>query len=149
MAIVGVAAVAVTATPYDRTAVTTAALDALSHRYDGVLGTTPPAAANPRFTGAAANDMAPMLEQQRRNYAAGEDYPGLSEFSNVKILAISGTSSSVKVDLQAHEKLSNMRNGAVVSYSESEMVYHLVLELIDGQWVVSQLDWEFAPGYRP
>ncbi len=149
VAVAAVGAVAVTATPYDRTAVTSAALDALSHQYDGVLVTTPLTATNPRFTGAAATAMAPMLAQQRRNYAAGEDYPGLSEFSNVKILAISGTSSSVKVDLQAHEKLSNMRNGAVVSYSESEMVYHLVLELIDGQWVVSQLDWEFAPGYRP
>lgn len=149
VAVAAVGAVAATATPYDRAAVTSAALDALSHQYDGVVATTPLSAANPRFTGAAASAMEPMLAQQRRNYAAGEDYPGLSEFSNVKILAISGTSSSARVDLQAHEKLSNMRNGAVVNYSEGEMVYHLVMDLVDGRWVVSQLDWEFAPGYRP
>ena len=76
VAVAAVGAVAVTATPYDPAAVTSAALDALGHQYDGVLVTTPLTAANPQFTGAAATAMAPMLAQQRRNYAAGEDYPG-------------------------------------------------------------------------
>ena len=76
-------------------------------------------------------------------------YPGTSDFSNVKILAMSGDASSFKVDIQAHEKLANMQNGEVVNYSESEMVYHLVLDSVDGKWVVSQLGWEFAPGYEP
>ncbi len=158
LAIIALAAVgvmAVSASPYNPSEVTTAALDALSHQNDAVSAGTPSmtataaAASNPRFRGAAADGMMAMIAQQRANAAAGQMYPGSNEFSNVRVLGMSGTSTSVRVDLQAHQKLANMQSGKVVNYSESEMVYHLVLDRVGGQWVVSQLDWAFAPGYEP
>ncbi len=81
--------------------------------------------------------------------ASGEIYPGIIELSNVRILGMSGSSSSVKVDLQAHEKLADLRTGDVVGYSESEIMDHLVLDAVSGRWVVSQFEWEFAPGHQP
>ena len=42
-----------------------------------------------------------------------------------------------------------MQNGKVMGYPESEIVHHLVLDNTGGQWAVSQLDWEFVPGYTP
>ena len=158
VAVVAAAAVGVmtaTATPYSSSEVASAALDALSHQYDAVTAGTPSmdaasaVASSARFRGRAASDMMAMVAQQRANAASGEIYPGIIELSNVRILGMSGSSSSVKVDLQAHEKLANLRNGDVVGYSESEIIDHLVLDAVSGRWVVSQFDWEFAPGHEP
>ncbi|MHB8961074.1 MAG: hypothetical protein ACYDAN_15800 [Candidatus Limnocylindrales bacterium] len=155
VAAAGVGVMAASAMPYNSSDVTNAALDALSHQYDAVtagaasMDAASAVASNARFRGRAATDMMAMVTQQRANAASGEIYPGIIELSNVKILAMSGSPTSVKVDLQAHEKLTNLRHGDVVGYSESEIAYRLVLDSVGDRWVVSQLDWEFAPGYEP
>jgi hypothetical protein len=42
-----------------------------------------------------------------------------------------------------------MKNGSVVDYSESDIIYHLKLDKMSGQWVVSDFTWEFVPGSEP
>jgi hypothetical protein len=78
-AVVGVAALGViavtSAAPFDKVAVTDAAITALEHQYE----VAPAAAARggvPYFTGKASDQLTPVVEQVKANVDAGTDYPG-------------------------------------------------------------------------
>lgn len=138
----------IAARPFDQNAVVSAAMNALSQQY--VQGQSPDTAAHSTlFSGSALTALTPVWDQQNTNINAGQDYPGVVDETNPVVLAISGTSSSVVVDLQVHERLHNMNAGKLVDYSESDVIYHLTLDNTNARWVISSLDWSFAPGSEP
>ena len=81
--------------------------------------------------------------------AAGADYPGDMQLSDVQFLGVTGDSSDATVDLQAHAKLPNMRDGQVIDYSEADMIYHVALALTDGTWKATDVEFTFTPGSGP
>jgi hypothetical protein len=76
-------------------------------------------------------------------------YAGRIDVSNVKVLSIQGTADAVTLDMSEHERTANMNAGRVVDYSESDIINHMTLVRVNGSWVVSSMDWRFAPGSEP
>lgn len=80
---------------------------------------------------------------------AGTDYPGDMQLSDIKIEHVQVADGVAFVNFQAHTKLPNMRNGVVVDYSQSDVIYHIELVLQDGGWKISDMESTFAPGGGP
>lgn len=95
------------------------------------------------FTGRALMNMQSARANVRKAMTSGGDYPGDLVVSNVRVLALYGTSTSVTADILVHGKLPNMRNGQVVDYSEGEGLHHFVLVREGGTWKVTEF------GYQP
>jgi hypothetical protein len=128
--------------------VESAAISALSNQYTSVQGVDD-TAVNSLFTGAALTHELALRDHVRSLDAAASDYPGVLDLTNIKVLAISGTSTTASIDFSAHGKLSNMRNGTVTDYSQSDVIYHVTLLLDTGRWKVATVDMAFAPGGGP
>ena len=81
--------------------------------------------------------------------AAGTDYPGDVQLSNIRVLGLYGDATSVTVDVAVHVKLANMKQGEVKDYSESDLIYHMILIPDQGTWRIADLSASFAPGAEP
>jgi hypothetical protein len=137
-----------TASPFDSAAVVNAAVNAISNQY--VVAQEPGSSAMVSlFTGSALMAMGAPRDAIQSNIAKGQDYPGRIDVSNVKVLNIQGTADAVTLDVSEHEKTANMRAGHVVDYSESDIINHMTLVRVNGNWIVSSMDWRFAPGSEP
>jgi len=146
IAVAGVAA-AYSADITDR-AVQDAALRAVTGEY-GALRASGTGPTTDMFAGRALDQQLGVREHVRALMTAGTDYPGDIELSDIKIEHVQVSDGVAAVDFQAHARLPNMRAGAVVDYSESDMIYHLELVLQDGDWKISDMEAVFAPGGGP
>lgn len=137
-----------TASPFNSAAVVNAAVNAISNQY--VVAQQPESSSMASlFTGSALTAVGAPRAAIQSNMANGQDYAGRIDVSNVKVLSIQGTADAVTLDMSEHERTANMNAGRVVDYSESDIINHMTLVRVNGSWVVSSMDWRFAPGSEP
>ena len=139
---------AATTPAFDATAVENAALTAVETQYTAAQSPDP-AGVHALFSGPALAMVSTMRANVQAEISNGSDYPGPVEVSDVQVENIQGSATSAVLDVALHAKLSNMKAGQVVDYSQSDLIYHFDLVLAGASWMVSDMEWTFAPGGGP
>lgn len=79
----------------------------------------------------------------------GTDYPGTLHLSQQKVLSISGSGDTYNIEVQFHAVRDNMKNGAVVDQSESDVIWQVTVIKTTQGWRISEMHGRFAPGGGP
>ena len=133
------------ATSVPEAEVRAAALAGLRAQYSALLPSDD-SQARSLFTGKALAKELALRAHVHDLIRQDQDYPGVLELTNVQVLDVYGDGTAATLDIAAHGKLANMKAGTVQDYSESDVIYHVVVIREDGAWKVTDLAWEFAPG---
>lgn len=126
-----------------------AAISAIQNETES-LGSSDTASLSAAFTGGALGAEQNLRNQVQKMIASGSDYPGKTTLSNVQIESLSGDyQTTMTLDFSAHVTLANMKAAVVQDYSQSDLVYHVVLTNVAGAWKVTSIESQFAPGGGP
>jgi hypothetical protein len=126
-----------------------AAIAALEDQFVA-LGTADESAVDLLFAGAARSEMRGLKPHIRQMVTDQTDYPGKRTLSNVQVFSIKGDdATTMTMDIRAHVKQADMRGGRIAGYSEGEVDFHIVMVRDGDAWKISDLDWDWAPGFSP
>lgn len=131
-----------------RSAVSALAFDALEGEANAFLSNDQ-VALKAQFIGQALQDEAAQLEHVQKLIADGVDYPGPLHLSGQKVLSISGGADAYTLEVQFHAVRDNMKGGAIIDQSASDVIWTLTVVKTDVGWRISGMSGRFAPGGGP
>jgi hypothetical protein len=144
----GIVAAGAPADAAARSAVSALAFDALGGEADAFLANDQ-GALKAHFTGPALQQESAQLAHVQKLITDGTDYPGALHLSGQKVLSISGGGDSYTVEVQFHAVRDNMKGGAFVDQSVSDVIWTLTVVRTDAGWRISEMSGRFAPGGGP
>jgi hypothetical protein len=102
-----------------------------------------------KFTGQALEDEKAQSVHVQDLVHQGTDYPGSLHISQQKVLSISGSGGMYTIEVQFHAIRDNMKDGAIVDHSVSDVIWQVTVIKTTGGWQISEMHGRFAPGGGP